>query len=284
MQPDDSKTLSGILQTLGLHDVQPDAILDQADNESSATQGVPPVRGLDQRTEISESSAASAPNAPVMPPAENAAGSPFRTIQGLPELANAAGGMGGIMRTPTGWDWNMTAESMPQGPAINPGYAATDPRPPGFPSSVSTPGQQQSLSVGLASSPTLEMDETTSPESVDELADQLSDRVGTLHIRAGGHIRFYGSTSNFNLLESPATDVTMNVHRTVRNDGAEHLDRLGINKTVPPEIEKHLMNLYFTWQDPSFHVVDRKMFEEARMKWDGAEDTSYYSEALRNAM
>lgn len=80
------------------------------------------------------------------------------------------------------------------------------------------------------------------------------------------------------------TDVSMNVHRTVRNDGTEHLDRLGVNKTVPPEIESHLMSLYFTWQDPSFHVVDRKMYEEARVKWNDAEETSYYSEALRNAM
>lgn len=278
MQPDDSKTLSGILQPLGLYDVQPDANQDQADNESSTTQAAPPVPGLDQRTEISESSAASVSNVLAMPPAKDAAGSPIRTIQGLPELANAAAGMGGIMRTPTGWDWNMTAESMPQGPVIRPGYAPTGPR------SISTPGEQQHVSGGAVSSPTLDMDEETSPESIEELADQLSDRVGTLHIKPGGHIRFYGSTSNFNLLETPATDVSINVHRTVRNDGTEHLDRLGINKRVPPEIEIHLMNLYFTWQDPSFHVVDRTMFEEARVKWNGAEDTSYYSEALRNAM
>lgn len=279
MQPDEAKVLSGILQTLGLHDVQPDAIQDQADNESSATHGAPPARGLDQRTEISESSAASASNVPVMPPAEDVPSTPLRTMQGLPELASAADGIGGIMRTPTGWDWDLTAESMPQGPAMHPGF-----RPPRFPSSVSTSGQQQSVSGEGASSPTLDVDDTASPESVDELADQLSDRIGTLHIKPGGHIRFYGSTSNFNLLETPAADISMNVHRTVRNDGTEHLDRLGINKMVPPEIENHLMNLYFTWQDPSFHVVDRKMFEEARVKWVDSEDTSYYSEALRNAM
>ena len=77
----------------------------------------------------------------------------------------------------------------------------------------------------------------------------------------------------------------MNVHRTIRNDGAEHLERLGVNKEVPTEIEDHLMNLYSTWQDTLFHAVDRKMFEEARVIWhDKREDTSYYSEALRNAM
>lgn len=279
MQPDEAKTLSGILQTLGLHDVQPEAIQDQADNESSPTQDAPPVRGLDQRTEISESSTASASNVPVIPLAEDAAGGPLRTMQGLPELASAPDSIGGLMRTPTSWDWNLTAESMPQGLALHPGF-----RPSGFPNSVSASGQQRSVSGEYASSPTLNVDDVASPESVDELADQLSDRIGTLHIKPGGHIRFYGSTSNFNLLETPAADISMNVHRTVRNDGTEHLDRLGINKTVPPEIENHLMNLYFTWQDPSFHVVDRQMFEEARVKWDGSEDTSYYSEALRNAM
>ena len=149
-----------------------------------------------------------------------------------------------------------------------------------------TPPQQQSVSGGVASCPSMELDDGMSPsESVDELVDQLSDRVGTLHIRPGGHIRFYGSTSNFNLLETPAADVSMNVHRTIRNDGPEHLDRLGLNKEVPPEVENHLMELYFTWQDPSFHVVDRKMYEEAKVTWcDKGEDTSYYSESLRNAM
>jgi hypothetical protein len=63
------------------------------------------------------------------------------------------------------------------------------------------------------------------------------------------------------------------------------LHRLGINKEVPTEIEDHLMNLYFTWQDPSFHAVDRQMFEDAKLLWcDKGEETSYYSEALRNAM
>ncbi|KAJ9150758.1 Fungal specific transcription factor [Pleurostoma richardsiae] len=160
------------------------------------------------------------------------------------------------------------------------------PVPLDFPSSVLTPGQQQASSDVVASCPSLELDDGISPsESIDDLADQLSDRVGTLYIRSGGHIRFYGSTSNFNLLETQPAEVSMNVHRTVRNDGTEQLDRLGINKKVPPEIETHLMNLYFTWQDPSFHVVDRIMFEDAKEAWHSmTEDTAYYSEALRNAI
>jgi hypothetical protein len=192
--------------------------------------------------------------------------------------------MGGGIQNTNGWDWSMAAETMSQEPMVQTSYGSAGAALQEFPCNASTP-QQPSLSGGAPSCPSLEDDGISPIESVDELVDQLSDRVGTLHIRSGGHIRFYGSTSNFNLLETPASDVSMNVHRTIRNDGTEHLDRLGLNKEVPAEIEDHLMNLYFTWQDPSFHAVDRKMFEQAKVIWrDKGEDTSYYSEALRNAM
>lgn len=122
-------------------------------------------------------------------------------------------------------------------------------------------------------------------ESEDELVKQLSDRVGTLHIKPGGHIRYLGSTSNFNLLETPGVDGVMNVHsRTVRNDGMDYLNSLGIGKEVPPDIEEHLVNLYFAWQDPAAHIVDRAIYESARIKWHNDVDTPYYSETLRNAM
>ncbi|EQB56632.1 hypothetical protein CGLO_03351 [Colletotrichum gloeosporioides Cg-14] len=77
----------------------------------------------------------------------------------------------------------------------------------------------------------------------------------------------------------------MTVHRTVRNDGQEILDRLDIGKEVPNDIEEHLVNLYFTWQDPASHVVKRDMYEKAKVQWrDRMVDNPYYSEALRNAI
>ncbi|KAH8659465.1 fungal-specific transcription factor domain-containing protein, partial [Ilyonectria robusta] len=121
-------------------------------------------------------------------------------------------------------------------------------------------------------------------ESTEALVDQLSDRIGSLQIGPGGQVRYYGPTSNFNLVEMPAPD-NLTVHRTVRNDGQEYLDFLGLGKAVPPELEAHLTNLYFTWQDPAFHVVNREMFEAAKATWtDNQEDTPYYSEALLNAI
>ncbi|KAH7116383.1 hypothetical protein EDB81DRAFT_767405 [Dactylonectria macrodidyma] len=100
-----------------------------------------------------------------------------------------------------------------------------------------------------------------------------------------GIFAFFGSTSNFHLLEMPGTDGTTSVyHRTVRNDGMKYLDLVGLGKRVPSEIEEHLTSLYFAWQDPCSHVVDRTIFGDAKVQWQSGQDTPYYSEALTSAM
>lgn len=127
-------------------------------------------------------------------------------------------------------------------------------------------------------------EDTSNSKTTEALIDQLSERIGSLQIGPGGQVRYYGPTSNFNLVQMPASD-NLTVHRTVRNNGQEYLERLGLDKEVPSDLEEHLTKLYFAWQNPVFQVVTRKMFEEARMKWrENRQDTPYYSEALQNAM
>lgn len=123
-----------------------------------------------------------------------------------------------------------------------------------------------------------------STDSMEVLVRQLSDRIGALRIGAGGQVHYYGPTSNFNLVDMGLPD-NLTVHRSVRHDGPMYLDRLNMGKHVPQELEDHLMNLYFAWQDPAFHVVKRGMYERAKVQWrDGQEDTPYFSEALQNAL
>ncbi|GLI75286.1 hypothetical protein PoHVEF18_003539 [Penicillium ochrochloron] len=121
-------------------------------------------------------------------------------------------------------------------------------------------------------------------EDMEEIVHRLSDRMGSLQIGSDGQVRYYGPTSHFNLLRMPTPD-KLTIHRNVRKDGQDYLYRMGIGKSVPPDLEAHLINLYFTWHNPSFDVVDRKMYEEAKQRWqDEMEETPYYSEALTNAM
>lgn len=125
---------------------------------------------------------------------------------------------------------------------------------------------------------------SNSSEDMEAIVHRLSDRMGSLQIGSDGQVRYYGPTSHFNLLRMPTPD-KLTIHRNVRKDGQDYLYRMGIGKSVPPDLEAHLINLYFTWHNPSFDVVDRKMYEEAKQRWqDEMEEMPYYSEALTNAM
>lgn len=120
-------------------------------------------------------------------------------------------------------------------------------------------------------------------DETETLIDQLSDRIGTLQVGAGGHIRYYGPTSNFNLAQLPFPDV-FTVRRTIRNDGKELLERLGLNKPISSALEDHLTKLYFIWQDPAQHVVNQHMFYLAKSRWEAGDESPYYSESLQNAL
>lgn len=127
----------------------------------------------------------------------------------------------------------------------------------------------------------------TGDEAEREVIEQLASRMGTLKLAGDGHLRFYGPTSNLNLVDvvstsqqRPGPDV-----RSVRHDGQELLAHLRIGQHVEASLESHLIDLYFTWQNPSLYIVDREMFNLARAKWrDELDDTPFYSEVLTNAM
>ncbi|KAF7168738.1 hypothetical protein CNMCM5623_001644 [Aspergillus felis] len=119
--------------------------------------------------------------------------------------------------------------------------------------------------------------EPASTSDIEGLVDEISDRVGTLKIGPGGKTRFYGPTSTFNLREMPSSDSYEAEQRSLTYP-------YGPEEEIPAAVEDHLLDLYFTWQDPSFHVVDRRIYEEAREKWKNMEETPFYSEALRSAM
>lgn len=120
-------------------------------------------------------------------------------------------------------------------------------------------------------------------DNTEALANQLSERIGSLHIGPIGNIRFLGPTSYFSLIKAPCTE-SLGVQQTKTHNNQDHLSRLGLGKRVPSSLEEHLTNLYFAWQDPSLHVVDRPMYESAKARRRNGEETPYYSESLQNAM
>lgn len=123
-------------------------------------------------------------------------------------------------------------------------------------------------------------------EAERDVIDQISHRIGTLKIAGDGHLRFYGATSNMNLVDVSATQQRQRPDaRTVRHDGQDILNHLRVGQPVDQNLEDHLVELYFTWQNPTTYVVDKDMYMTARSKWRNEyDDTPFYSEVLTNAM
>lgn len=131
-----------------------------------------------------------------------------------------------------------------------------------------------------------EYDSDEENEAESDVIEQLSHRIGTLKIAGDGHLRFYGATSNLNLVDVSATQQRQRPDaRTVRHDGQDILNHLRVGQPVDQALEDHLVELYFTWHNPSIHVVNREMYMTARLRWRNEyDDTPFYSEVLTNAM
>jgi hypothetical protein len=173
--------------------------------------------------------------------------------------------------------------------SLNIGTCMTPPSPDiqgllGCTSSIETlerdlEGLPDAFEPPVTDNPASPYNETRSPERIEDLIDELSDRVGTLRFGPEGQPHFYGPTSTFNLPDAPVATKPQ-PHRTLDYRDSD----VDPDEEAPLALEEHLLNLYFTWQDPSFHVVDRDMFEKARRAWHGKEETPFYSEALCYAM
>lgn len=171
-----------------------------------------------------------------------------------------------------GWDWTLRSD----------GFDAThlhDQLP------ISDIAFTQPLSHDTEDLPSssIAVDIDTPKDSTEELVDKLSERVGSLQIGPEGHVRYYGPTSNFNLVKMPTMDAP-SAHLSAKSEAADCFRKLGLDKSVPSDLQDHLINLYFTWHDPALHVVDRTIFESARITSSQNKTATFYSEALSNAM
>ncbi|OAP65610.1 hypothetical protein AYL99_01582 [Fonsecaea erecta] len=154
---------------------------------------------------------------------------------------------------------------------------------------VDMSGTDQSL--GPATSPesvsATDLDVRLAPddEGSDGVINEISERMGTLQVTDDGELRYFGATSNLPLRDDTAT-FTQSAESTIaRNRGQRLLEAAGLSQHVDEALEDHLTNLYFTWQDPTFHVVDRDLYKQVRRSHRSRPGrSSYLSETLINAM
>lgn len=123
------------------------------------------------------------------------------------------------------------------------------------------------------------------PAEPDNITSSLSARMGSLQIAEDGQLRYYGPTSNLHLYHAGLHSSSRSTIRHVATEGKQVLARAGLDHPIAPDVERHLADLYFAWEDPSIHVVDEEIFFLERQKWkSGHTNTPYYSETLNSAM
>ncbi|PLN81989.1 Zn(II)2Cys6 transcription factor [Aspergillus taichungensis] len=186
---------------------------------------------------------------------------------------------------PTAESFDALCANMMGGPGVTPDGSAS---PASFHPLRESMQQQPGESLGQPrdNREYYDSDSGEEDEAEKDVIEQLSHRIGTLKIAGDGHLRFYGATSNLNLVDVSATQERQRPDaRSIRHDGQDILNHLRVGQPVDPVLEDHLVELYFTWQNPSTYVVDKEMFMIARSRWrNGCDDTPFYSEVLTNAM
>jgi hypothetical protein len=134
--------------------------------------------------------------------------------------------------------------------------------------------------------PVAEYNTSSDEEDHKEVTGQISDRIGTLLGTSKGNWRFYGATSNLHL--SKDRQVLQLEPKSISQQQARisaQLEFLQLNHTFDAHLIRHLTRLYFTWQNPSLHVVDQDAFEQARdLLIRKGEKSTFYTEFLVNAM
>ncbi|KAL4811439.1 fungal-specific transcription factor domain-containing protein [Aspergillus unguis] len=287
MKPDDEAGINRVLDTLQI----PRGVPKRKDSSSSSPEG---------NSQVSEPLVQSP--LPVPDPGQTAAGETYETLPSQNGLQNPSTGNAsminheswspfGFQFPQTNWEFALpTAESLDSLYAnMNGGYKAS-------PDNGYSPDSLQ-LSQDIAQQPGVLLEQARNERDEDsdsgeeddgekDVIEQISNRIGTLKIAGDGHLRFYGATSNLNLVDVSATEQRQRPDaRTVRHDGQDILNHLRVGQSVDQALEDHLLELYFTWQNCSTYVVDKDMYYIARKNWrEEFDDTPFYSEVLTNAM
>lgn len=121
--------------------------------------------------------------------------------------------------------------------------------------------------------------DSSDDESVGEIIEQLSIRLGGLKIVDDGTLRFFGPTSNMTL--SPAGTLYRFGHVP---DVQSPQTQIKIENLITLAQFEHFLNLYFCWQNSFLPLVDREVFEDDLRTHREGQEVLFCSESLKLSM
>ncbi|TDZ68175.1 Nitrogen assimilation transcription factor nit-4 [Colletotrichum trifolii] len=128
-------------------------------------------------------------------------------------------------------------------------------------------------------------DNSSDDEDHSAVTYQLSARLGSLLATENGEHHFYGATSNFNLVRGKFASSPYTKPSDRSRQAQARLQAAGLDQPVCKDHINRLLDLFFTWHNPSLYIVDREIFNEARKRYEaGDKDTPFFSTFLLNTM
>jgi hypothetical protein len=105
-----------------------------------------------------------------------------------------------------------------------------------------------------------ENDASSSDDSVNKrLLQKISTKQGAITVAEDGKLRYYGPSSNRHLLYEDYGKTSPGREERLKAS-ADVLRAHGLSPSVDRALRDHLINIYFTWNDPFFHLIDRDIF------------------------
>ena len=92
--------------------------------------------------------------------------------------------------------------------------------------------------------------------------EEVTNIVGRLNVGEDGQLRFFGSQSNFHLLHGRLGETAPEISSSAQDRGLRAVSKLEKGISVSEELQEHLLDLYWRWQNPWVYVVHKSAFLE----------------------
>ncbi|KAK7215928.1 hypothetical protein V2G26_003931 [Clonostachys chloroleuca] len=112
--------------------------------------------------------------------------------------------------------------------------------------------------------------------------NEITDTLGKFQIADGGEVRFFGSRSNFNLLQTAM--LSSRSSQEIQMEGF----KAAVSRMEPldlgSELQTHLLDLFWRWQNQWQYFVSRKLFTSSQASSGGADFGPFHSPLLLTAI
>ncbi|POS74698.1 nitrogen assimilation transcription factor nit-4 [Diaporthe helianthi] len=126
-----------------------------------------------------------------------------------------------------------------------------------------------------------EQDESSGDDEKDPLSD-LTVLAGRLNVIDDGQLHYFGSQSSYNLVREPLREADPHEpSHKAQVEGLLATAQLGKTVSISDELQDHLLDLYWRWQNPWNYVIHKGAFLKS---FKGEDDGKYCSPLLLCSM